>query len=121
MTRISADQGVGIRRAGYQGKWSLVAGRIEGNHGFRGLILIVGYRAGLVSAASPAAKASFLDRASPYPPGRSRNAPFVGPAERIGALSFVRGAWVVAGRSSLVSRREEMCEWKRQVGVRNYP
>ena len=65
------------------GGWSLVAGRIEGNHGFRGLTRIFGYRAGLVFAATSAAKASFLGRGSPYPPGRSGSAPFVRPAERM--------------------------------------
>jgi len=86
VTRISADQGVGIRRAGHQRKWSLVAGVIGGNHGFRGLTLIVAYWAGLVAAANSGSKASFLHGGSPCPPGRSRNAPFVRPAERMGAF-----------------------------------
>jgi len=65
----------------------------EGKHGFRGLTLIVGYRAGLVVATNSASKARSFDRGSPYPPGRSRNAPFVRPAERMRIPGFVRGAF----------------------------
>jgi len=71
-------------------------GHEKGDRGFHRLTRIVGYPAGVVFAANSAAKASSFDRGSPYPPGRSRNAPFVGPAERIGAFWLrPRGRWPI--------------------------